>query len=137
LLLAVATLNACGTPLPEVPEAPAMLTRSVEYGFGDAIAAADAAAIARVVDLLRPRHGTPEVTRYTASARSDLAGLRTYYDARTAAAGWHPIAEIGGAVAPGENAIGYRASDTAFVVVWLTPRPGWTTTPVNVIRFKR
>ncbi|MGK6354139.1 hypothetical protein ACMGDH_02805 [Sphingomonas sp. DT-207] len=112
-----------------------MLSHPAEYTFGDAIAAADATAVGHVVDLLGPRHGKPEVTRYVAPAGSDLAGLETYYDAKARAAGWQPIAEVRGALSPGESAIGYRADGGAFAVVWLTPRANSAATPVNVIRF--
>lgn len=114
-----------------------MLSHPPEYAFGDTVAAADATAVGHVVDLLGPRHGKPEVVRYVAPGGSDLAGLETYYDAKARAAGWQPIADLRSALSTGENAIGYRAGDAAFAVVWLTPRANSTATPVNVIRFDR
>lgn len=114
-----------------------MLAQPAEYAFGDSIAAADSVAIGHVIDLLEPLHGRAEVRRYTASSRADFAELRAYYDTRAAKAGWRPIPDVAGAVSPQENAIGYRADDAAFAVVWLTPRAGSPLTPVNVIRFAR
>lgn len=135
-MMFAAVIGGCGTPPPEVPPPPAMLERPADYGFGDTIAAADAAAVAHVVDLLRPDHGRPEITRYTAPAGESLKTLRRHYETGALAAGWHPIKEVQGALTPGENALAYRATDKAFAVVWLTPRPG-AATPVNVIRFER
>lgn len=113
-----------------------MLASSAEYGFGDSIAAADAAALGHVVELLAPRYGRPEVTRYSAPADADLDQLRTYYDARAKALGWQPIADLRSILSPQENAIGYSAEGTAFAIVWIAPRPG-SPTPVNVVRFNR
>lgn len=113
-----------------------MLASSTEYGFGDSIAAADAAALGHVVDLLTPRYGRPQVTRYSAPADADFDQLRTYYDARAKALGWQPIADLRSVLSPQENAIGYSAEGTAFAVVWIAPRPG-SPTPVNAVRFNR
>jgi hypothetical protein len=136
-LLLMLALGGCGEQLPQVPEAPAMLISSAEYPFGDTIAAADAAAIGHVADVLTPRYGKPEVTRYIAPASADLRQLKSYYDAGADAGGWRPIGEVDGALSPGENAVAYRVGDAAFAVVWLTPRAASAATPVSVLRFAR
>ncbi|MCX8474245.1 MAG: hypothetical protein MT490_00480 [Sphingomonas sp.] len=136
MALAVAALAACGpAQSPQVPSPPPDLAQPAEYAFGDAVAAADSAAIGHVADLLQAG-GRPEVTRYAAASGTDFAKLEAYYDVRAAAGGWEPLADLGRSLPPGERAIGYRAGNSAFAVVWLAPRAGSGFVPVNVIRFR-
>lgn len=139
MALTMTALAACGPARSsmQVPSPPPMLTRPAEYAFGDAIAAADSAAMGHVVDLFQGRFGRPEIVRYTASSGTDFDRLKAYYDAGATAAGWEPLPDLGRDLPPGERAIGYHAGNSAFVVVWLAPRPGSALVPVNVIRFGR
>ncbi|MBO9623408.1 MAG: hypothetical protein J7500_11925 [Sphingomonas sp.] len=136
-MLAAPMLGACAPSPAQVPEPPAMLASSAEYGFGDTIAAADQAALAHVIDLLAPRYGSPQVTRYVARAGADLGQLRTYYDARANAAGWQAIGDVQGVLSLRENAIAYSSGSSAFAVVWIAPRTDSPAVPVNVVRFDR
>lgn len=137
MALAVMVLAACSKAPSRmsVPNPPATLTLPAEYAFGDTIGAADAAAIAHVIDSLQPHFGHPKVTRYTAPRETDFTALRAHYDVQAIAAGWQPMPYVGRGLPANEQAIGYQADGTAFAVVWLAPRVDSPITPVNVIRF--
>ena len=137
MVLAMAALAACGDgrSVMQVPDPPPMLALPDEYAFGDKVAVADETAVRHVDELLRQRYGRPDVKRYTAPGNADFGALRAYYDTRAGAIGWKPIPGLGRSLFPGEYALGYERGGSAFAVVWLTPRPGSTLVPVNVIRF--
>jgi hypothetical protein len=136
-LLGGALLAACseGSKDMRVPDPPPTLASPPDYAFGDAIGAADNAAIGRVIDALQPRFGRPTVARYTAPRETDFTALEAYYDARAEATGWRPMPEISRSLAPMEHAIAYQTDDAAFAVIWLEPRADSPITPVNVVRF--
>lgn len=120
-----------------MPSPPSAFRRQEEYAFGDAIAAADATAIAHVVDVLGPRFGRPEVDRYVVPAAVDLTRIEAYYAAKAESAGWRPLPEFGTVLAPGEGGFAFQTDRTAFAIVTIAPRAGIDTIPVNVIRFRR
>ena len=120
-----------------LPPWPAGVGRSEEYAFGDAVGARDLRAWGPVFDTLAERYGGEarlRVIHLTLQADADLAALRRRFDEEMIDRRRWRSATLETRL-DGAWAHGYESSDgrDVLMLVALTPRPGETLVPFNVL----